>query len=438
MLNKIALRNVLSHWRQSLAALLSISAAFFCLVIFQGYMLDVERLYWDGYRNRSMYGDVILENREATSVQAQSEPWRFELDEKDQELIGAYLNAEGASQVQEHVRFLNFSGLVTTGISSKIFLAQAFDLDRGERMREQWSWNVLYGKPLHKAVDENPLLVGQSLGFQLGCEPEKKEYSLLPEGGYKPVLRPFNCRRPDVQLSVTTESGNLNAMDFTIVGLMDSGYKDLDSRYLTLPLPLAQQLLNTKKLSYWSVKLKPGVSVSSWIDGMNRQFQNKAPHLHAIAWQDHRLGEMYLKTMSLLNIFRNFVTIVVAFISVLSVTNTMFKIVKERTREIGTLLSLGFQRSQVLSIFLREALFLSLIGCICGALLALGVTAVVNNASITYKAGVLSEPALFRIMTNLDLYVVALALLMLVTVVTSYVSCRSTVQRKIVDCLGHV
>jgi putative ABC transport system permease protein len=323
-------------------------------------------------------------------------------------------------------------------VSSKIFLAQAFDIIPGERMREQWSWNALYGKPLHLADVENPILVGQSLAFQLGCEPDQKVYSLKVEGGYEPTERPFTCRRPDVQLSVTTESGNLNAMDFTVVGLMDSGYKDIDSRYMTLPLPVAQQLLNTQKLSYWSIKLKPGVSIPSWTQTLNAELAQKAPHLQVIAWQDHRLGEMYLKTMSLLNIFRNFVTIVVAFISVLSVTNTMFKIVKERTREIGTLLSLGFQRSQVLSIFLREALLLALIGCVCGALIALGTTALINNAAITYKAGVLSEPAPFRVQVDLDLYLVSLGLLMFVTVVTSYVSCRSTVQKKIVECLGHV
>ncbi len=437
MLHLIAFRNVKVHWRQSLAALLSISAAFFSFVLFQGYMLDVERLYLDGYRNRSMYGDVIVENKYAFASKASQDPWKYELSAQDQEIISRAI-AHRKEKLAGNVRFLNFQGLVATGTSSKIFLAQATDVDRGAQVREQWIWNVLYGEPLHVSKAAAPVIMGQGLGFQIGCEPIRKIYSLRPEGGYPPEVREFSCRRPDIQISVTTEGGNLNAMDFEVVGLMDAGYKDIDSRYLMMPLPLAQQLLNTDRISLWTLKLKDQVNKKDFVRDFHAEISAQNPDLRAVDWVDHQAGDLFKKTMSLLNIFRNFVTIVVAFISVLSVMNTMVKIVKERTREIGTLLSLGFQRTQVMGIFLLEALFLATLGCLLGALISVVSSLILNAVGITYKAGILSQPVYFQVDINLGLYLTAVALLLTVTVLTSYLTCRSTVQRKIVECLGSV
>jgi putative ABC transport system permease protein len=437
MLFIIALRNVSVHWRQSLAALLSISAAFFSFVLFQGYMLDVSHLYLDGYRNRSMYGDLIIENKDATTPAAARDPQKYKLTKSDQEIIQGLLEKHKDS-IEAHVRFLNFQGLISTGRASKILLGQATDVEAGAKMREQWKWNTLYGDPLYVTKSASPVLLGLTLAQQLGCTPDKEIYSLRPEGGYPSEVRPFTCRRSDMQMSVTTESGTLNAMDFEVVGLIDGGYKDIDSRYLNVPLPLAQQLLNTDKISAWTVKIKNSGGVKDWVKNFDQELKAQNPNLLAIDWRDHMAGDLYQKTLSLLNIFRNFVTVVVAFISILSVMNTMVKIVKERTKEIGTLLSLGFQRAQVLRIFLMESFFLGFLGCAVGAAFSLVVTLLMKVTTVTYKAGLLSQPVPFRIQANFLLYLTAFGLLLSITVITSYFSCRSTIRKKIVDCLGHV
>jgi putative ABC transport system permease protein len=437
MLHLIALRNVRVHWKQSFAAFMSIAAAFLCFVVFQGYMLDTHNLYLDGYRNRSMYGDIIIQDKAAVSSEGQRDFWRHELSLQDQEALQKIMQKHH-SEIYETVRFLTFQGMISTGNSSKIFVASAYDVNAGARMREQWKWNVLYGLPMHETKIANPILLGKSLAAQLACDPDKVEYTLLPQGGYLPKERPFHCRRSDMQLSVTTHSGQLNAMDFEVAGLIDAGYKDVDSRYLTLPLPLAQTLLNTKTISFLTVKLNPGVELKPWIAEINKEIEAVNPNIIAMDWTEHPVGDLYRKTMSLLNIFRNFVTIVVALISILSVMNTMVKIIKERTREIGTLLSIGFQRHQVMRIFLYEAAFTGFSSCVAGAVISILVSLALNALHIPYKAGLLSEPVLFRIEIDPGLYLFATALLVVVTTLASYISCRSTLNKKIVDCLGHV
>lgn len=437
MLYLIAIRNVKVHWKQSLAALLSIAAAFFAFVLFQGYMSNVAWQYLDAHRNRTMYGEMIIQNKLASSAEAQKEPWEYMLSASDQKIISAALSKR-SNEIEGQVRFLNFQGLITNGKGSKIFLAFATDVEMGAKVRDNWKWNVLYGEPLQETHFKSPIILGQGLAKQLGCEPDKKIYSLLAEGGYPAVVRPFHCINPDLQISVTTQKGNLNAMDFEVAGIMDAGYKDIDTRFLMLPLPLAQKLLGTERITLWTVKLKDPSLAAKFIAGLNKEISAGNPQLQAIDWRQHKVGELFNQSMSLLNIFRNFVITIIAFISILSVMNTMVKIVKERTREIGTLLSLGFQRTQVLGIFLLESLLLAILGCGVGAVAALIMSFILNHAGIIYKAGFLSQPVHFRILIDPRLYLFAVSLLLTLTVLTSYMTCRSTIRKKIVECLGHV
>jgi putative ABC transport system permease protein len=53
--------------------------------------------------------------------------------------------------------------------------------------------------------------------------------------------------------------------------------------------------------------------------------------------------------------------------------NTMLMSVLERTREIGVLRALGWQRRQVVGMILKESLVLGLVGGVCGILLGMGL-----------------------------------------------------------------
>ncbi len=65
-----------------------------------------------------------------------------------------------------------------------------------------------------------------------------------------------------------------------------------------------------------------------------------------------------------------FVTVIFSFGATIGATITMYSAVANRTVEIGTLRALGFSRRSILSAFLIESLFLSLLGGVLGLLLA--------------------------------------------------------------------
>jgi putative ABC transport system permease protein len=62
--------------------------------------------------------------------------------------------------------------------------------------------------------------------------------------------------------------------------------------------------------------------------------------------------------------------VLLLLVIMVGITNTFRIVVWERTREIGTMRALGMQRGEVRSVFLYEALFLSLAGCLAGIALS--------------------------------------------------------------------
>jgi putative ABC transport system permease protein len=66
------------------------------------------------------------------------------------------------------------------------------------------------------------------------------------------------------------------------------------------------------------------------------------------------------------------ISVIALLLSVLAVTNTMAMAVVERTREIGILLAVGWSRLRILTLFLGEALVLSLLGGLLGVGLGAG------------------------------------------------------------------
>lgn len=435
---RIAYRNVKKNWRHSLSALLSLSASFVSLVLFDGYIDDLKLMYEDSFRHRSMLGDLIIERPEIHSKAGLAEPWLFSLSEADQAAIADFLT-EKQTSVRNRVRFLNFQGMITNGNQSAILLGRGFDVTEGEAVRgKNWSWNATLGIPLHKSSVEQSGLLGQGLARKLGCSWNYTHKIYSFSGGYEAKERPFECPVPEMQISVMTPDGQLNAIDANIVGMVDAGYRDIDDRYFVTSLETAQLLLNTKSVTMMSVELNDSSAKDSFIAQFNEKFGKTMPGLKVMTWLEHPVGQTYIKTLELMSIFRNFVVVVILIISTLSVVNTLIKIIKERSREIGTLRSIGFKAKQVVRLFVYETFLLSVLGTFLGMLASLILTFFLNSVHIRYKAGLLSEPVLFKINFTFSGYFNAFGILVVVSFLACLYSIRHELTKKIIENLNHV
>jgi putative ABC transport system permease protein len=88
-----------------------------------------------------------------------------------------------------------------------------------------------------------------------------------------------------------------------------------------------------------------------------------------------------------------FVGVVMGIGAIFAAMNTMYAIVANRTREVGTLRALGFSRSAVLMAFVLEGLFLAVSGGALGCLLSI----LVNGMSASTTAGMGEISFAFRV-----------------------------------------
>ena len=81
--------------------------------------------------------------------------------------------------------------------------------------------------------------------------------------------------------------------------------------------------------------------------------------------------------------------VIVFIVGGIGIMNVLFVSVKERTNEIGILKALGCARKDILSEFLLEAVFTSLVGAVLGVILSLGITPLVElfNVRVTLSVG---------------------------------------------------
>lgn len=435
---RIAFRNVWKNWRHSVASIVSVSAAFLTLALFQGYLLDIDNLFSSIYRHRIMFGDVILEHKDVYSYAGRTEPWKYSIDEAGQSFISEFVD-RNKSMVDATVRFLKVHGLATNGSTSIIFSGSGYDLLEGAKTRgDRWGVNALYGDTLDGSENPAGVVVGQIMAARFGCRPDRKrEYSsLVKKIGSSKIA--FHCDEDQrsLQISATTDDGQLNAIDLDIVGLVDGGFKDIDSQYVNMSLENAQMLLGTKNISYQTFLLKDPEMASEFIQKIDKEAQLRNLPFKVQTWKEHPFyGDAYIRTMDLLAIFRNFVVAIVLTIATLSVLNTMVKVVTERTREIGTLRSLGYQRYQVLLMFVLEAAGLSFLGNAVGLIAAVLVSLVINHSGLVYKAGMYVEPAGFTIAMEPRIYIISFIYLSILSMLASVFALRVTLKRKVSENL---
>ena len=383
-----------------------------------------------------MYGDVVLETTDA-QTKGRADVFKYELRKPQQEFIEKFLAGDPA--FKNRVRVLTISGFVTNGRANTIFAGYGYDVVDGAEIRKpNWAWDVVAGIPLYQSQNPSGVVVGRGLGQILGCTATTKEKYFAPKGGYIPMERPFACGQPEIQLNVSTEAGQLNALDVTVVGIRDAAFKELDNKYLLMPLGMAQQLYDTDGLSFITVQLKENSNVGAFVERFNTAATQSGQKITASPWQSHPFGDMYLRSVELLSIFRNFVVAVIISIAGLSVFNSLIKIVKERTREIGALRSIGFFQNQIVLMFGLEACFLALLGNFLGFVATLLVTGVINSTGIMYKAGMLAEPIPFRIAVVPSVYIDSLVFLCCVSILAALVPSFSISRKKIAETLVDV
>jgi putative ABC transport system permease protein len=184
-----------------------------------------------------------------------------------------------------------------------------------------------------------------------------------------------------VTVMTTTPEGGINAVDATVAAVLGYPIKELDDRILFMPYAPAARLLKAEgKANSVVVLLKDDRETEPLARELPKTLAAAGRPIVVKTWLD--TAAFYKQVRLLYIAIFLFMGLVLAVVVILATANTMTMSVFERTREIGTLLAIGMERSAVRTLFLLEGVLLGLIGSGVGAVLSLLLRAILNASGI--------------------------------------------------------
>ena len=241
-------------------------------------------------------------------------------------------------------------------------------------------------------ADTSLSAVDERTGDKIAALPEVKSASgmifsavMMPEAGGFFILQGYNPNEAAIQRFKIVEgnplSGNhqiilgrtiadtlklgvgdnldLSSLRYKITGIFESGisWEELGG---VISLRDAQSFAGRpRKSSMYAVKLNDPSQAEGVVTKINNQF----PDVHAALAGDF---VEQLPDMESSEAITNAISFLAILIGGVGVLNTMLMAVFERTREIGVLRALGWRRRAILSLILKEALLIGLLGGIAG------------------------------------------------------------------------
>ncbi len=159
----------------------------------------------------------------------------------------------------------------------------------------------------------------------------------------------------EVVVEARTRSGAINALTYTLSGILHTDNAGLDNGGTWMEMATAENLVHLEGARTHIAVLPP--------DGAARAMEVEAT-LSRDGWQGLTLNSECEDMLAINRIRRRALAVVVGMIMAIAATgiaNTVIMAAYERVREIGTLLALGMPRTQVQVLFLLEGAILGLV-----------------------------------------------------------------------------
>ncbi len=415
---KLAFRGLSRNRRRSMMTLLTIALGFSAIALFAGYTHNVYNGMSRGAIHGEMLGHLTL-SKPGMNKEGKLNPERYLFNGTEVSRISELLRNEA------HVKLvaprLAFSGLISNGRASTIFIAEGIEpsalqkLQEGIFTRSEASSGVFDNMlkkldPAHSEVVE----LGSGLAGLLHIEKQ----------GLAAML-------------VNTMSGQANALDVTLGGTFDTGNAGTNDKFALVSLALAQNLYDAEGHADRLTVLLDDVAQT---EPMRKLIQAR---LHAAGfdleiktWNE--LSSFYNQVHGMFDMIFGFIFSIVLTVVVMSVANSMGMTVIERTREIGTLRSIGLRRAGVVRIFTTESFLLTFFGCVTGLLITILVRYGINVADISYTPPNSVSPTPLLVDLDVRRIVFTFVLMGIVATLAAYLPARRAARQPIIDALGHV
>lgn len=349
---RIAFRNVLRNRRRSIITFSAVFLALGVMVGLRGFLNGMQA---------TIRESIILGQTGALQVHRKGflksvNTSSLDLDlPTDAAFMGRILGVKGVKAATARIAF---GGMANANDTSAVALFSAIDPEHETLVCPRRLEMISSGQTLAQAGPEAGIFTPElaaNLGIKLGQQ---------------------------ATLLINDKEGVMNALDLNFVGVYGQPGLPLPEKKIGyVPLLYAQKLLRMEGRA-----TEIAIAVNNLDDaGKLKPVLQAAvgPEYEVVTWLD--VAASVEEAIASQNAVLSLIATIFLFIALLGIANTMLMSVLERTREIGTMMSVGVRRRQILSLFLLEAALLGLLGGLLGA--AAGCTFVLyyGHAGITFK-----------------------------------------------------
>ncbi len=367
MLIRLALRNV---FRQTVRTAMTLAAIVFGvagLIVSGGFIQDIFVQLGEAIIH-SQTGHVQVFRKDFVELGTRH-PERFLIDqpEKVVERIQALPEVDAVSAR------LSFSGMLNNGRRDLGVIGEGIEPDKEARLGS--FLRIIQGRQLTDQ-DDYGMIVGEGVAHSLGLQ-----------------------TGDTITLLMNTAEGALNTLEFEVVGVFQSFSLEFDARAVRIPLAAARELMFTDKANLLVATLHRTEDTTSAL-GRIREIIDTTT-LEARDWR--MLSDFYEKTIGLYERQFGVLQVIILFMVLLSVANSVNMSVFERMSEFGTLLALGNRRRDIFRLIVLENLILGVIGAALGVAVGLSIAVIVSavgipmppppNANVGYTAYIRIMPA---------------------------------------------
>jgi putative ABC transport system permease protein len=446
---KMAWRNLGRNRRRNITTGAAIAFGYVGLLLLGGYIVRVEHFL----RSNGVYlahtGHISIYKKNGLE-RFLTKPSRYNLTLAEQRKIFSVISHD--PEIEFTGKYLRTAGLAGNGCKSFPFFATGIDMDAERQIHvhaEVTKWvpelnRVIKGIGLWELPQSDSttyVTLSYGLARLLG---KPSVHSDFPENT-RVVAQLPDCTKPgsqaeiardsNIQLAARSFHGDFSAIDAEIASHYSTGVALTEDDSLIAPLEALQKLYDTDDITYVALYLKQNVWVHSYLSRLEKRLRDAGLDVSLYPFDSDETGPFYVGIVNFLLVMATFFVFLVFGVVALSIINALAMSIIERTREIGTLRSVGYSREFIAGVFARETAMLSLFSLCAGALINEIISSTVNSLNIRFRPPGLSGDMQFMLTPNAALYLSLGAVILILSYITARKTAMVRTKQKVAELL---
>jgi putative ABC transport system permease protein len=460
----LAVRNLLRNRRRSLATLVAMSIGCAAILLFGGFSGNIN--YEMHTRIVQRGGHLQIQHRDFY-LYGSGNPTDYGISDYAKILTDIQQDEVLRKMVLVATPTLQFGGIAGNYAASvsRTVIGTGFVAEDINRMRHWNDFGLRSKAPISTlegtALDSAVVGVGVARVLQL-CEALKVEHCPKPDKKRsgdgeavpddiaqlsmqesKAASGASNVSPRRVEVLLVNSRGAPNVTSLEVVRAEDQGVKELDEIALTMHLAKIQQLVYGKsapKVTSIILQLRHSDQIPAAVARLEPILAKYSSSQPLAVLNFRMLNPFYVQTVQMFDTIFGFVFVLIGAIVLFTVSNTMNTAVVERTVEIGTLRAIGVRRAGIRGLFVTEGALLGVCGAVLGVVLALVISAIINQLDILWVPPSTVEPVPLTILVAGELKMIIGTTLGLIgiAILSAWWPAYQAAQLKIVEALRHV